>query len=53
MVDILSKYAWVVSLKGKQRITIVNAFQSVLDRSKRKQKNIWVYSGSEFYKKKF
>ena len=44
MIDILSKYAWAVSLKKKkQRITIVNAFQSIWDSSKRKRKNIWVY----------
>ena len=34
--DLFSKYAWVIPLKDKKGITIVNAFQSILDRSKRK-----------------
>ena len=30
VIDIFSKYAWVVPLKKKKRATIVNAFQSIL-----------------------
>ena len=30
VIDILSKYAWVVSLEGKKDITITNAFQKIL-----------------------
>ena len=30
VIDIFSKYAWVVSLKDKKGVTIVNAFQSIL-----------------------
>ena len=44
-----SKYAWVVTLKDKKEFTIVNAFQSILDSSKRKPNKIWVDQGSEFY----
>ena len=44
-----SKYAWVVPLKDKEGITIVNAFQKVLDESGRKPNKIWVDKGSEFY----
>ena len=29
--DLLGKYAWVVPLKDKRGITIVNAFQNILD----------------------
>ena len=29
-IDIFSKYAWVVPLKHKRRITIVNAFQKII-----------------------
>ena len=36
VIDIFSKYAWVVPLKNKKGNTIVNAFQSILDCSKRK-----------------
>ena len=32
--DLLSKYAWVVPLKAKKGVTIVNAFQSILNSSK-------------------
>ena len=30
VIDIFSKYAWVVSLKGKKGASIVAAFQSIL-----------------------
>ena len=49
VIDIYSKYAWVVPLKDKKVITIVNAFQKILDDSKRKPNKIWVDKGSEFY----
>ena len=49
VVDIYSKYAWVVLLKDKKGITIVNAFQSILNKSNRKPSKIWVDKGSEFY----
>ena len=31
VIDIFSKYAWVVPLKDKKGISIVNAFQKILD----------------------
>ena len=49
-IDIFSKYAWVISLKGKKGVNIVNAFDKVLDDSKRKPNKIWFDKGSEFYK---
>ena len=49
VIDLFSKYAWVVPLKNKQKVTIVNAFQSILDSSKRKPKKVWINQGSEFY----
>ena len=45
-----SKYAFVVPLKDKKGTTIANAFQSILDNSKRKPNKVWVDQGSEFYK---
>ena len=48
-VDLLSKCAWVVSLKDKKGISIVNAFQKILNRSNRKPNKIWVDQGGEFY----
>ena len=49
VIDIFSKYAWVFPLKDKKGETIVNAFQKVLDKPKRKPNRIWVDKGSEFY----
>ena len=48
-IDIFSKYGWVVPLKDKKGITIVDAFQKILNDSKRKPNKIWVDKGSEFY----
>ena len=58
MIDIFSKYAWVVHLKGKKVVTIVNAFQKLLNdamklHSKRKPNKIWVDKGSEFHNNSF
>ena len=46
VIDIFSKYAWVVPLKDKKGISIVNAFQKVLDKSGRKLNKILVEKGS-------
>ena len=53
VIYIFSKYAWVVPLKDEKGASIVNAFQKVLDKSKRKPNNIWVDKGSEFYNSSF
>ena len=49
VIDIYSKYAWVVPFKDKKGVSIVNAFQSILKKSNRKPNKIWVNKGSEFY----
>ena len=49
VIDIFSKYAWVVPLKDKEGITATNAFQKLLDESNRKPSKICVIKGSEFY----
>ena len=49
VIDIYSKYAWVVPLKDKKGVSIVNAFQSILKKSIRKPNKILVDKGSEFY----
>ena len=46
IIDIFRKYAWVVPLKTKKGVTIVNAFQNILDNSKRKSNKIWADQGS-------
>ena len=48
VINIYSKYAWVVPLKDKKGVSIVNAFQSILNKSNRKPDKIWVDKGSEF-----
>ena len=53
VIGIFSKYAFVVPLKDKKGISIVNAFQSILNKSKRKPNKIWVDKGSEFYNASF
>ena len=52
-IDLFSKYAFVVPLKDKKGASIVNAFQSILNNSKRKPNKIWVDQGSEFYNNHF
>ena len=49
VIDIFGKYAWVVPLKDKKGISIVNAFKQILKESNRKPNKIWVDKGSEFY----
>ena len=49
VIDIYSKYAWVIPLKDKKGISIVNAFQKILKESDRRPNKIWVGKGSEFY----
>ena len=53
VIDIFSKYAWVVPLKDKKGVSIVNAFQKILKESNRKPNKIWVDKGSEFYNNSF
>ena len=52
-IDLFSKYAFVVHLKDKKGASIVNAFQSILNKSKRKPNKIWTDQGSEFYNTHF
>ena len=47
VIDIFSKYAWVVALKNKKGVSI--AFQKILDDLAGKLNKIWVDKGSEFY----
>ena len=52
-IDLFSKYALVVPVKDKKGISIVNAFQRISNKSKRKPNKIWVHKGSEFYNVSF
>ena len=52
-IGFFSKYTWVVRLKNKKGVTIVNAFQSILGNLKTKPNKIWVDQGNEFYNSSF
>ena len=51
VIDIYSKYAWVIPLKDKKGITTTHAFQKILKESNRKPNKIWVDKYGEFYNK--
>ena len=59
VIDLFSKYAWVIHLKNKKGESIVEGFKKMLDDSgnakdsNRKPNKIWVDHGSEFYNNKF
>ena len=53
VIDTFSKYAWVIPLKDRKRVSIVDALQKILDISERKPNKIWVDKGSEFYNNSF
>ena len=48
-IDLFSKYAFVIPLKDKKGISIVNAFDKMIKQSNRKPNKIWVDEGGEFY----
>ena len=48
VINIFRKYAWVVPLKDKKGVSIVDAFQKILDDSNKKPSKISVNKGSEF-----
>ena len=49
VIEIVSKYAWVIPSKVKKGVSIVNFFQKILKVSDRKPNQIWVDKGSKFY----
>ena len=49
VIQIYSKYTWVIPLKYKKGITITDAFQEIFDESNRKSNKIWADKGSKFY----
>ena len=49
VIDIYSKYAWVILLKDNKGITITDAFQNILNESNGKPSKVWVDKDIEFY----
>ena len=52
-IDLFSKYTFVIPLKDKKGISIVNAFNKIIKQSNRKPNKIWVDQGGEFYNNVF
>ena len=48
-----SKYAFVIPLKGKKGISIVDAFNKIIKQSGKKPNKMWVDQGNEFYNNNF
>ena len=51
-IDLFSKYARIVPIKDKKRISNVNGFQKIISKG-RKPNKIWADQGSEFYNNSF
>ena len=53
VIDIFSKYAWIVPLKDKKGASIIAAFQSIFKQSNRKPNKTWIDKDSEFHNTSF
>ena len=60
VIDLFSKYVWVVPIKDKKGVSIVNAFKKIISKGseaeskgRRKPNKIWVDLGSGFYNNSF
>src|SRR6218665_892288 len=51
VIDIFSKYGWIVPLKDKSGKSVSQAFEKIFTSSERKPKKLWVDKGKEFYNK--
>ena len=49
VIDLYSKYAFVIQLKDKKGISILNAFDKIIGQYNKKPNKIWVDQGGEFY----
>ena len=48
-IDLFSQYAFVIPLKDKKGISIINAFDKIIKQFNRKPNKIWVDQGGEVY----
>ena len=53
VIDLFSRYSWIIWLKNKNGDSIVDGFKKILNDSNRKPNKIWVDNGKEFYNNKF
>ena len=49
VIDIFSKYGWLIPLKNKSGLNVANAFKNIF--KERKPKKLWTDKGKEFYNK--
>ena len=47
VIDIFSKYGWIIPLKNKEGKTVASALKTIF--KERKPEKMWVYKGKEFY----
>ena len=52
-IDLFTEHVFVIPLKDKKGISIVNAFDKTIKQSERKPNKIWVDQGSELYNNVF
>ena len=52
-IDLYSKYAFVIPLKDKKGISILNAFDKIIIQYNKKPNKIWTDQGKEFYNNTF
>ena len=53
VIDVFSKYGWIVPLKDKKTESVSLAFDEIFKKSKRKPEKLWTDEGSEFISKHF
>ena len=50
VIDVFSKYGWIIPLKDKKGESVTNAFKTIFNKG-RKPQYLWVDKGKEFYNK--
>ena len=53
VIDVFSKYGWIIPLKDKKTESVSLAFDHIFKKSKRKPEKLWTDKGSEFISKHF
>ena len=53
VIDVFSKYGWIVALKDKKTESVSLVFDLIFEKSKQKPEKLWTDKGSEFISKHF
>ena len=48
VIDVFSKFAWIRVTRKKDKITISNAFEDIIEKSNRQPKKVWSDGGGEY-----